>query len=96
MTPIHPDHRQEAIAELEDLARMLRTSEVITYEDLDQRLDQLCRMVATWLPDDQQRQLSLECLGPAQVAIARHILGYDHENSHPDQLLRNLGEQPQL
>jgi|GEM_PF-3954031 len=79
MTPIHPDHRSEIVEELEDLARMLRTSEVITYEDLSQRLSQVIYLVQLWQPE-LAADLHREGLGPAQQAY------YRHAHYHPDQL----------
>lgn len=72
MTPIHPDHRQEVIDEMTDLIQMLQTSEVLTYEDLDQRLSTLTAMVEVWRPTDDLRQ-TVEAIAVAQSAIKNYV-----------------------
>ena len=72
MTPIHPDHRQEAIDEMTDLIQMLQTSEVLTYEDLDQRLTALAAMVEVWQPTDEL-QRTVTAIAIAQSAIKSYV-----------------------
>lgn len=75
MTPIHPEHRQEAIDELTDLLAMLQTSEILTYEDLDQRVSQLRLQIQIWRPDDTSLADAIAAIDAAQSAIKAHILG---------------------
>lgn len=72
-TPIHPDHRNEAIDELLDLANQLQTSEALTYQDLDQRLSSLSQMVQIWRPLDDQLEATVQAIATAQTAIKNYV-----------------------
>jgi hypothetical protein len=76
MTPIAPEHRQESIDELQDLIAMLQASEVITYQDLSQRLLALNHMIQFWQPEDGVHvKDAIAAIELAEATINQFIFG---------------------
>jgi hypothetical protein len=86
MTPIKPTHRIELDDELEDIRRMIRCSQYLTYQEVAQRIETLRHMLLLWCPIDgdeaSEVDRALAMMDSARNLISQH-LQENHETNHP-------------